>query len=388
MSTRWWGCRSCRSEGSPTTNRASCWRRSSRADSTSPFATGSSPSCCRCNPLALLELPWGMSVAELAGGFALPDSGDIPGLIEDHYRRRIGGLPDVTRRLMLVAAADPVGDAALVWRVARAVGVGREAAAPAAAEQLLEIGARVRFRHPLVRSAVYRSSPAADRQATHSALAAATDGDTDPDRRGRHRGQATSGPDEEVAAELERSAGRLRRGRAGRGRRGAPGAFGEPDRRSGVPGGADAGGCSVQRASRRVRGHACAVGRSGRRGARGAPRPPEWTCCVSAGIRITSRQRSDTALASRRPKARRLDVELARETYLDAFSAALSGPASMNASASPTWHRLPEPRRAGHTPSRCLATSVGRVERAHRDYDRPFRYAGTHCRNPRRAGLA
>ena len=162
----------------------------------------------RGNPLALLELPRGMSAGELAGGFAVLDAGGVPGHIEDHYRRRLAGLPEQTQRLMLVAAADPVGDATLVWRAAQALGIEREAAAPAATEQLLDIAAQVRFRHPLVRSAVYRSSSTADRQVTHDALAAATDPETDPDRRAWHRAQATSGPDEGVAAELERSAGR------------------------------------------------------------------------------------------------------------------------------------------------------------------------------------
>ena len=162
----------------------------------------------RGNPLALLELPRAMSAAELAGGFADPEAGDLPGQIEHLYQRRVASLPDATQRLMLVAAADPVGDATLVWRAAQALGVGREAAAPAATEQLLEIGARVRFHHPLVRSAVYRASPTPDRRLVHRALAAATDPETDPDRRAWHRAQATSAPDEEVATELERSAGR------------------------------------------------------------------------------------------------------------------------------------------------------------------------------------
>ena len=122
------------------------------------------------NPLALLELPRGMSVAELTGGFALPDSGALPGHIEEHYGRRVAGLPEATRRLMLLAAADPVGDATLVWRAAQALGIESEAAAPAERAQLLEIAARVRFPHPLVRSAAYRSSSAADRQAIHYAL--------------------------------------------------------------------------------------------------------------------------------------------------------------------------------------------------------------------------
>jgi DNA-binding CsgD family transcriptional regulator len=162
----------------------------------------------RGNPLALLELPRGMGVAELAGGFALPDARELPDHIEEHYLRRIGALPEETQQLMLVAAADPVGDAPLVWRAAEVLGVGRDAAAPAAGEQLLEIGSRVRFRHPLVRSALYRSASATDRRAAHGALAVATDPDADPDRWAWHRAQATSGPDDEVAAALERAAGR------------------------------------------------------------------------------------------------------------------------------------------------------------------------------------
>jgi len=162
------------------------------------------------NPLALLELPRGMGSAELAGGFALPDARDLPDHLEEHYLRRIGGLPEATQQLMLVAAADPVGDAPLVWRAAETLGIGREAAVPAAGEQLLEIGTRVRFRHPLVRSALYRSASASDRRAAHGALAIATDPDADPDRWAWHRAQATSGPDDEVAASLARAAGRAR----------------------------------------------------------------------------------------------------------------------------------------------------------------------------------
>ena len=162
----------------------------------------------RGNPLALLELPRGMSAAELSGGFALLEVGNVPAQIEAHYLGRLEGLPAATRRLMLLAAADPVGDATLVWRAAQKLGIEREAVAPAAGEQLLEIGAQVRFRHPLVRSAVYRSSSAADRRAVHEALAAAIDPAIDPDRRAWHRAQATTGPEEEVAAELERSADR------------------------------------------------------------------------------------------------------------------------------------------------------------------------------------
>jgi DNA-binding CsgD family transcriptional regulator len=167
----------------------------------------------RGNPLALLELPRTMTAAELAGGFALPDAGDLPGQIEDRYLRRVGALPETTQRLMLLAAADPVGDATLLWRAAQTLGIGRGAAEAATSEQLLEIGGRVRFRHPLVRSAVYRASLAADRQAVHGALAAATDAETDPDRRAWHRAHAATAPDEAVAGELiDCASGAQRRG--------------------------------------------------------------------------------------------------------------------------------------------------------------------------------
>jgi DNA-binding CsgD family transcriptional regulator len=162
----------------------------------------------RGNPLALLELPRGMSAAELAGGFRLPDNGDVQGQIEARYLRRIRALPEQTQRLTLLAAADSVGDAALIWRASHALGIGRDAAEPAASDQLLEIGPRVHFRHPLVRSAIYRAASADERRTAHDALAAATDAEADPDRYAWHRAQATSGPHEEVATELERSAGR------------------------------------------------------------------------------------------------------------------------------------------------------------------------------------
>ncbi len=156
----------------------------------------------RGNPLALLELPRGMSAAEFGGGFALPDAGVLPGRIEDHYVRRLDTLPEATRRLLLVAAADPVGDATLLWRAAQTLGIGATAAAPAVKEQLLEIGARVRFHHPLVRSAVYGAASDADRRAVHGALEAVTDPDADPDRRAWHRAHAATAPDDAVALEL------------------------------------------------------------------------------------------------------------------------------------------------------------------------------------------
>ena len=165
----------------------------------------------RGNPLALLELPRGMVAAELAGGFAVPAATDLSGQIEDHYRQRVAALPDATRRLMLLAAADPVGDAALVWRAAQTLGVARAEAEPAAAAELLQIEAGVRFRHPLVRSAVYRAASTVERRAVHAALADAADPETDPDRRAWHRAHAVTAPNEEVATELIECAGRAER---------------------------------------------------------------------------------------------------------------------------------------------------------------------------------
>jgi DNA-binding CsgD family transcriptional regulator len=162
----------------------------------------------RGNPLALLELPRGVTPAELAGGFGLPSVVPLAGRIEESFRRRLDALPADTCALLLVAAADPVGDPLLVWRAAGRLGIGTEAATPAADAGLLEVGARVRFRHPLVRSAVYRSASVQERRDVHGALAEVTDPEVDPDRRAWHRAQATPGPDEDVAAELERSAGR------------------------------------------------------------------------------------------------------------------------------------------------------------------------------------
>jgi DNA-binding CsgD family transcriptional regulator len=162
----------------------------------------------RGNPLALLELPRGLAPAELAGGFGLPGTGALPGRIEDSFRRQLDGLPTETRRLLALAAADPSGDPLLVWRAAGRLGIPVQAGAPATEAALVEFGMRVRFRHPLARSAAYRSAPVQQRQEIHRALAEATDPAADPDRRAWHRAQAAPGPDEDVAAELERSAGR------------------------------------------------------------------------------------------------------------------------------------------------------------------------------------
>ncbi|MFD3406577.1 ATP-binding protein [Kribbella sp. NPDC058693] len=158
------------------------------------------------NPLALLELPRGLTPAQLAGGFGLPGAGTV----EETFVRRIAAVPPETRRLLLLAAADPSGDEILVRRAAAQLGINLDAVVAAREAGLTEGVPRRRFRHPLVRSAVYRSASEEDRRQVHAALADATDPRTDPDRRAWHRAQAAAGPDPEIADELERSAGRAR----------------------------------------------------------------------------------------------------------------------------------------------------------------------------------
>jgi hypothetical protein len=160
------------------------------------------------NPLALLELPRSWAPAAFAGGFGMPDGVSVSGRIEESFRRRLAPIPAETRLLMLLAAAEPAGDAVLVNNAAERLGIPAEAAGPAREAGLLDLSAQVRFRHPVVRSVVYREATAGDRRIVHGALAEATDLALDPDRRAWHRAAATSGHDEDVAAELERSADR------------------------------------------------------------------------------------------------------------------------------------------------------------------------------------
>ena len=265
----------------------------------------------------------GLTPAELAGGFGLPDAPALSGRIEESFQRRLTPLPPATRLLLEVAAAEPVGDPVTLWRAAERLGIRVEAAAPAAAAGLVEFGGRVRFRHPLVRSAVYRSAPAEARHRVHQALAEATDPDLDPDRRAWHRAHATAGLDEEVAAELERSAGRAQ----ARGGLAAAAAFlqlaaeltpeptrrarrtlaaaqskhqaGAPDTALGLLAMAEAGPLDeLQRARAELLRAQVTFAVN-----RGRDAPP---LLLAAAKRLES-----------------LDASLARETYLDAFSAAL-----------------------------------------------------------------
>ncbi len=277
----------------------------------------------RGNPLALLELPRGMTPAELAGGFGLPDGPALPGRIEQSFRQRVEGLPAQTQRLLLVAAAEPVGEPVLVWRAAERLGIGVDAAAPAETFGLCEFGARVRFRHPLVRSAVYRAASSEDRQAVHRALAEVTDPGVDPDRRAWHRAHATPGPDEDVAEELERSAGRAQ----ARGGLAAAAAFLER-----------AAGLTLEPARRARRALAAAQAKH----LAGAPDAAlDLLATAQAGpldelqyarvdllrgqIAFASSHGSDAPplLLTAARRLEPLDAGLARETYLDAFSAAM-----------------------------------------------------------------
>ena len=162
----------------------------------------------RGNPLALLELPRGVSSASLAGGFAVADSLPLVSRVEASFRRRVDQLPEETQRLLLLGAAEPTGDPMLLWLAAAVMGLPIEAAAPAEAADLIAVGTRVTFRHPLLRSAIYGAASPERRRDAHRALGEAIDAERDPDRRAWHRAHAALAPDEEVALELELSADR------------------------------------------------------------------------------------------------------------------------------------------------------------------------------------
>ena len=275
------------------------------------------------NPLALLELPRGLTPAQMTGGFGVRSAVPLDGRIEESFGRQLEMLPAQTLRLVQLAAADPSGDPVLVWRAAGRLAIGAGAARPAVEAGLAEFGARVRFRHPLVRSAAYRSASARTRQELHGALAEATDPAVDPDRRAWHRAEAAPGPDEDVAAELERSAGRAQR----RGGLVAAAAFLERSA-----------GLTLDPARRAQRALAAAQARL----RAGAPDAALGLLAMAQAGPLDELQRArgdllraQIAFASSHGRdapplmlsaARQLealDVGLARETYLEAFTAAL-----------------------------------------------------------------
>ena len=275
------------------------------------------------NPLALLELPRAFTAAELAGGFALPDALPLSGRIEESFRQRVERLPTETQRLLLLAAADPVGDPALLWRAAERLALDFEAAVPAETDGLLTLGGRVTFRHPLVRSAVYRAASGEERQRAHGALAHATDPEIDPDRRAWHRAQAARGPDEAVAAELVRSAG----GAQARGGLAAAAAFLEraaaltpdPTRRSER--------ALAAAAAKHVAGSPDAALRLLTIAETGPPDPLRHARVdlLRAQIAFAVSRGGDVPglLVKAAKQLESLEVTLARETYLDAMSAAM-----------------------------------------------------------------
>ncbi len=275
------------------------------------------------NPLALVELARGGHEVTVAGGFGLPAEMPLTSRIEQGFVRQLRPLPTETRRLLLLAAAEPVGDVPLLWRAAGRLGIARESVAPAEAAGLVGIGARVRFRHPLARSAAYRDASPPERRAAHRALAEATDGRLDPDRRVWHRALAADGPDEAVAGALEQSAGRAQ-----------------------ARGGLSAAAAFLQRAAELTPDPATRVERS----LAAAQAKLDVADAVSASDLLAAaelgpvdelrrarleRLRAQIAFASRRGRdappllldaARRLDpldAETARETYLEAMASAM-----------------------------------------------------------------
>jgi len=305
----------------------------------------------RGNPLALLELPRGLTPAELAGGFGLSDTMPLTGRIEQGFLRRLEPLSVETRRVLLAAAAEPIGDATLLWRAVERLGIGPEAAGAAEATGLIEIGARVRFRHPLVRSAAYRSASPQERQDVHRVLAEVTDPQLDPDRRAWHRAHATPEPDEDVAAELERSAAQARGGLA------AAAAFLEhaalltpdPERRAQR-------GLAAARAKRDAGALAAALGLLA--AVDSGPADPLRTAEAERlrGQIAFDERRSSEAARLLRHAAKRfepLNAHVARETHLEALAAALwaSGPDGPDgvleaAEAARTAPPAPDPARA------------------------------------------
>lgn len=276
----------------------------------------------RGNPLAILELPRGLTPAELAGGFGLSFTGGLSGRIEEAFHRRIAHLDAGQRRLALIAAAEPLGDAELLWQAAARWGISPDSVDTTAFDGLLQIGERVTFRHPLVRSATYRAASPAERRVVHRALAEVTDSTTDADRRAWHLAQAAEGPDEAVALELERSADRAR----SRGGLAAAAAFLER-----------AAALSPEPAARATRALAAAEAKQRGGAADGAtdlldlaesgpldPLPRARVGLLRARAAAALQRNADVPplLLQAAGQLEALDPRLARDTYLDALAAA------------------------------------------------------------------
>jgi DNA-binding CsgD family transcriptional regulator/tetratricopeptide (TPR) repeat protein len=277
----------------------------------------------RGNPLALLELPRSWTRAGLAGAFGTPDSVSVSGRIEESFRRRLAPLPEQSRLLMLVAAAEPAGDPVLVWNAAERLDIPVDAAAPARQAGLLDLGTHVRFRHPLVRSVVYRDATPDDRRRVHRALAEATNPTADPDRRAWHLAAATTGPDEAVAGELERSAGRAQ----ARGGLAAAAAF--------LQRAVALSGDPAKRAGRALAAAQASLGAGAFDAARELLASAETGPLDELGRARVDLLKAELAFAQNRGgdaprllleaarKLETLDLRLARDTYLEAWAAAL-----------------------------------------------------------------
>jgi DNA-binding CsgD family transcriptional regulator len=277
----------------------------------------------RGNPLALLELPRAWTPAELAFGAGRSVSMPLASRIEAGFRRRLEQAPAEARQLLLLAAIEPRGDAALLWQAAEELGIDASGAAAAEATGLVEIGAHVRFRHPLVRSAAYRSASNQARQAVHRALAEVTDPLRDPDRRAWHRAAAAVGPDEMIAGELERCADRAQ----ARGGMAAAAAFLEESARLTADAARRAHRALAAARAKHLAGeHDAALSLLATAQAASSDElHAARTELLRAQIAFDSRHGSDTPplLLEAARRLEPLDPGLARETYLDAFTAAL-----------------------------------------------------------------
>ncbi|WP_395310458.1 AAA family ATPase [Mycobacterium sp. AMU20-3851] len=276
----------------------------------------------RGNPLALLELPRSLTRQELAGGYG-PPGAPVSHSLEATFRRQIDTLPEPTRRMLALAAADPAGDPALLWRAVDELALDPEAVTPAMEAGLISIDGRVRFRHPLIRSTAYRGVPLSDRQALHGALAAATDPDADPDRRAWHLGHAAVAPDDDVADELHRCAERAQ----SRGGVTAAAAFLE---RSAELTRASSRRCdrAIAAATAKAQSGMLDAARDLLKMAAGSPMTElqmARTDLVRAQMAFISNHGRDAAplLLGAAQRLESIDPTLARETYLDALSAAI-----------------------------------------------------------------
>jgi DNA-binding CsgD family transcriptional regulator len=280
---------------------------------------------CHGNPLALLELPRTRRGVDLAGGFGQLGADTLPGRIEESFLQRLNALPADTRSILLLAAAEPVGDPLTLVRAAERIGIDVSAATAAETDGLLSVGSQVRFRHPLARRTAYRASSLHERRAAHRALAEVTDRELEPDRRAWHLAMATAAPNENVALELEQSAGRAQ----ARGGAAAAAAFLTrateltPDPSARVQRALDAAFANIQAGAFDTARNLLAIADDGP----ATDLQRAWIDLLRAQLAFASSRGTDATplLLAAAQRLEPLNIQLARETYLDAFSAALFG---------------------------------------------------------------